>query len=122
MKYELFVKLYEEAKEYSDVDMYIAERGWQEWMNQYGNESDTNKISAILFQIYALANGNIAENRKGSGYPKRTGFSAAYHIPDSTIQKWEYGSREMTGYDKCLLDYTFFISFLIDQKIWLNKE
>lgn len=117
MKYPLFLKLYNEAKQYQDADMYIAERGWQEWMDQYGNDSDISKISTILFRIHALANASMEESRNVAGYPKRTGFCTTYQIPDPTVQRWEYGTSEMKSYDRAMIDYTFFISYLMDEEI-----
>lgn len=35
MLYEVFVRIYKEGKEYDNEEMYIAERGWQDWMDRY---------------------------------------------------------------------------------------
>lgn len=31
--YDLFTKLYGEAKTYDSLELYISERGWQDWMD-----------------------------------------------------------------------------------------
>ena len=33
MTYTLFSRLFREADNYNDVEMYIAERGWQDWIH-----------------------------------------------------------------------------------------
>ena len=35
MEFELFSGLYKAALESTDKEMFIAELGWQDWMNQY---------------------------------------------------------------------------------------
>ncbi|GEM_PF-440812 len=117
MKYELYSRLCEEAKNYSDPDQYVAERGWQEWMDDYVVDDDASNVSAILFYVYDLAHGGIKDNRQAAGYSNRTKFSVLYKIPSTTVQQWEYATRSITNYDKCLIDYTFFISFLMDRGI-----
>ena len=53
MKFQLYSKLYQEALTYDDVDMYIGERGWQEWMDDYG-EDNVQLITSILKSIFNL--------------------------------------------------------------------
>lgn len=100
MKYELFVKLYGEALEYVDVDMYIAERGWQEWMNDFENHGE------ILNSVYSLANMTIKEMRESNGY-SRAAFSRAYNIPIRTLENWDADVNKMPNYVKMMIAYTF---------------
>ncbi len=51
MKYTFIFTLYKEALEYSDIDMYITERGWQDWMDNYPNKD----LGTLLSSIYNLA-------------------------------------------------------------------
>lgn len=105
MKYELFSRLYNEAMDYEDVDMYIAERGWQEWMDEYADGNDASDIAAILTRIYDLANMDIKAMRAQDGLSFKK-FSAVYGIPERTIQDWEYGKRRTPEYVRRLLAYT----------------
>ena len=73
MKYELFNQLYIEALEESDLEYYIAERGWQDWMEPY----DAQEIADILPAIHKLANSTLAESREGS----RAEFARMFDIP-----------------------------------------
>lgn len=105
MKYSLFSKLYDGAKEYSDLDMYIAERGWQEWMDKYGEDYD--KIAEILTKIYDLARMNVKEIRKSINMAQN-GFAIFLSIPLPTIQSWEYEKRSAPDY---LVKYIAYIAF-----------
>lgn len=102
MKFELFKTLYEEAIEYDDLEYYIAERGWQEWMDEYSAE----EIAGILNRIYRLAKNPLKDTREVS----RAEFSRQYDIPIRTLENWDDGSREMPCYLKTLIDYAQFMS------------
>lgn len=104
MKYELFATLYQEALEYTDLDMFVAERGWQEWMDNFDND----KLGDILTTIYTLANMSIKEMRESKKL-SRAQFSRIYNIPIRTLENWDGGTRKMTSYDKMLIAYTFFM-------------
>ena len=107
MKFELFSKLYDEAQDYADIDLYIAERGWQDWMDQYENGSDATLISDILKRIYSLAHMDIGQMRVESGLSFNS-FSKVYSIPSRTIQAWEYGQNRTPEYFHKLVAYTLF--------------
>jgi DNA-binding transcriptional regulator YiaG len=81
MKYELFNQLYIEALEESDLECYIAERGWQERMESY----EAQEIADILTTIHKLANSTLAECREGS----RAEFSRRFGIPLRTLEDWD---------------------------------
>lgn len=101
MTYELFTQLYSEALEYSDVDMYIAERGWQDWMEAFDNHGN------ILKDIYTLANSSLKEIRESHGYT-RAAFAKEYNIPIRTLEDWESEKRTAPIYVSILIAYTFF--------------
>lgn len=109
MKYKLFTELYKEAKEYSNVNMYIAERGWQEWMNYY---DDPMEITKILNTIFRLSNSPLEESRKKI-YSKRTEFARIYEYSNRTVQEWEY--NKIKEGDKMIIDYTFFMEELLNE-------
>ena len=107
MNFELFSELYKEALESSDKEMFIAERGWQDWMNQY----NAHEIGILLSEIYILANGSIRENRERYGLT-RAAFCRRHDIPRRTAESWEMEQNKIAPYLKELFDY----SFLIDPK------
>ena len=46
--FELFTRLYSEAKQYDDIDLFTSERGWQDWMDNFS----TQVVIFILNKIY----------------------------------------------------------------------
>ena len=100
-----FATLYGEAVEYSNVDLFISERGWQEkWMEDFG----VTKIVQILQEIYFLAHHSFSEVREKYG-ANRTAFSKKYYIPSRSLQEWETGNRTALVYVTLLLYYTLFL-------------
>ena len=101
LDYDVYLTLYKEALLYDDVDMYIAERGWQEWMNQYSTE----KVSKILMNIFEISRMSVLEIRTLLGL-SRAAFSRAYNIPLRTLENWDAGTRKTPGYVRELISYT----------------
>lgn len=102
MKFSTFIRLYEEAKR-ANFEMFVAERGWQSWMDPY----DPNEIVDILSRIYHLANTPVDEIRKENGW-SRPAMSRMYHIPVRTLESWAAGKRETQPYVDALLAYALF--------------
>lgn len=100
--YELFLRLYREALDSASLEYYIAERGWQEWMDPFTDD----QIVKILKTIYSYANKSMKEVRKQ--YYSRTDFCQSYGIPLRTVENWETKENN-TEYAKSLVMYTFFI-------------
>lgn len=109
MKFALFSKLYQEAKEYEDMDMYIAERGWQEWMDSYPEES----IGDMLRVIYALYNNTVKEMRAERDL-SRAEFCRRYDKPVRTVEDWDSGKGGVSDGEKMLIAYTFFLEDILD--------
>lgn len=105
MKFELFKQLYSDALEDNiTLDLYIAECGYQDWMDNYSPE----EIKSILNNIYTLANNNLQNTRRVS----RAEFSRRYHIPVRTLEDWENQKRTPPIYVKMLIDYVQFTDYL----------
>lgn len=110
VEYTIFARLFREAQKYDDVDMYVAERGWQDWMDAYCTEH----VVGILHSAYAVGHMSNSELRNEAGL-SRVEMSRVYGIPVATLECWEYGSRELKGYIRELISYTVFLHML-------NKE
>ncbi|MBO0445539.1 hypothetical protein JZO78_04215 [Enterococcus ureilyticus] len=110
MKFELFVTLYNEALEYKNVDMYIADRGWQDWMENFPED----KLGGILKAIYTLADQSIKEMREERGI-SRARFSRSYDIKLRTLENWDSGTNTTQPYTKMLIAYTFFMDDLLNR-------
>ncbi|MTD42448.1 hypothetical protein GIX45_28235 [Erwinia sp. CPCC 100877] len=104
MEYELFVTLYGEALEYDDVDMYIVERGWQDWMNDF----EEDKIGSLLSSVYDLAHKSLKDIRQDRNI-SRAAFSRLYKIPVRTLENWDSGTNMLQPYVKMLIAYTLWM-------------
>jgi hypothetical protein len=100
MKFELFKELYDEALEIASLELYVAERGWQDWMEGY----TPDEVAELLGCIYHLANNPLKDTREVS----RAEFSRRYGIPVRTLQDWDLGNRSAPEYVKLLIDFAQF--------------
>lgn len=100
MKFNLFKQLYNEALEIASLELYVAERGWQDWMEDY----EPQETADILTKIYTLANNPLKDTRLVS----RAEFARQYNIPVRTLQDWDLGNRTPPIYVKMLIDFAQF--------------
>lgn len=107
MKYDLFARLYSEALEYNDMEMYVSERGWQAWMDEYYNEDVPGTVGEILLHIYELAHMDFRKMRESQSI-NRAKFSRKYNYPVSTFQSWEQDGKDAPQGPKMLIAYTIF--------------
>lgn len=103
----IFSRLYREATSYSDVDMYIGERGYQaDWMDTAAEKGID--ISELLSTIWELAHMDSARLRERACLSKAA-YAERYGIPYRTVQNWEAAGaehREIPEYLKMLIAYT----------------
>ena len=117
MTYITFSKLYDQALEYDNEEFYVAERGWEEWMNEY--EDNINIIREIMWKTYQFAHGNISELRKEMKMSVPA-FGKQFGIPRRTIQDWEYGKNDISIYTKKMLVYIGLTEYLLRE--WEDKK
>lgn len=111
MTFADFRRIWESANKYAPEqhDLYIAERGWQGWMDEFGEEG-TSSIIHVLDAIFIMAHGGVAAIRSVTGM-SQISFSAAYGIPRRSVENWECDSsetreaREAPSYTQMLLGY-----------------
>jgi len=101
MKFKLFRALYSEALEYDDFDLFVAERGYQDWMDNYEN------VAEVLEAIYELAHFTIKQTREKRNI-SQAAFGRIFTVPVRTLQNWDAGIRTPPTYIKLLLDYAVF--------------
>lgn len=97
MTYNDFQAIWLSALEYThdQHDLYIAERGWQTWMDEYGD--DTQAIIDTLDVIYAMAHGGVKSVRAETGLSQAK-FAMGYGIPRRTLEDWERGINDIAPY------------------------
>ena len=103
MRFKLFSQLYDDALEYRDCDMFIAERGWQDWMDAYANSGAD--VGLVLIKIWDIAHMDIKAMRATLGL-SQAAFSLRYTIPARSIENWEAGIRNPPAYLTKLIAYT----------------
>ncbi|HEM6089758.1 TPA: hypothetical protein U2B88_001822 [Streptococcus suis] len=114
MEFNLFNQLYSEALESPSLELYVGERGWQDWMNGY----DAKEIANILSAIYSLANSSLAGSREGS----RAEFARKFDIPVRTLEDWDSGKRVPPIYVKKLIGYVIYMEQLYGQQREIKSE
>lgn len=112
INYSTFARLYNEAKQEENLDTYISERGWQDWMGD--NEDKTDEIILLLQAIYNAVRSDFKSLNKMLGL-SQIEMIRAYDIPRRTLQSWESGEREPTDHVRKLLSYAIIMEML-------NKE
>lgn len=108
MNYALFSNLFAEVADYNSEDFYIAERGWQEWMEDFPEEN----LGNILSDIYTLGKKSTKELIedykklfKNSKYA-----SKSCDIPPRTLNHWCIEERQPPLYVLTLIAYAVFTS------------
>lgn len=104
MKFELFKELYNEALDIASLELFVAEQGWQDWMQGY----TPDEVVELLSRIYRLANNPLKDTRQIS----RAEFSRRYNIPVRTLEDWDTEKRTAPIYVKLLLDFAQFTNGL----------
>lgn len=102
MTYGTFKHLYSEALEHKSIDLYIMERGWQEWMN----DMSADDIVVALKKIYHIANSEDKWGALCEEFSNRSVISNLYCIPQRTLQNWDLGKRSPSEYLIMLIAYT----------------
>lgn len=107
LPYTQFVSLFADALEVTDYDMYIGERGWQEWMNDF----DLDTIVKTLDLVRDISVKSFQELRKETGL-SQVRMASAYGITRRTIENWESGIRVPPDHDRLLLSYVIFLEMM----------
>ena len=109
--YELFLILYDEAKQYNSLEWFISERGWQAWMNNF----EVEVIAQILEIIYEYSRCTIKDIRNKLNISRAT-FSRIYNIPIRTIENWDTIPSKIPVYTEELIKYTLFVKEMMQDE------
>lgn len=118
MKFSIFTELYSQALEYDDYELYLSERGWQEWMEKYDK---AEHIDNVLEAIYFLAHNSIEQVRKRFNL-SRVNLSKFSYIPIRTLENREANEAQLDDkltckkhvYDRLYISYILFMEFVED--------
>ena len=114
--FELFTRLYSEAKQYDDIDLFTSERGWQDWMDNFS----TQEVIFILNKIYEYSQESLQDIRIKLNY-SRVALSRAYYIPLRTLENWDR-KQNMPDYVEVLIKYTFFIKEITKNEAFTEQD
>lgn len=99
IEFDMFARLYDEAKIYNNLDMYIMERGWQEWMD----DLEAGTVAEVLKYIYSVASDGFKELL--NHYETLRKVSDKFRIPYSTLQRWKSGITDVPEYTLIMMAY-----------------
>ena len=104
MTYNDFRNIWFSALDYTDDqrDLYRNERGWQTWMDEFGD--DTAAIIYALDTIYDMAHMGCKGIRAVTGMTQQA-FGDAYGVPRRSVQNWELQTRDVPLYTLMTLGY-----------------
>lgn len=100
INFKTYASLYGEAKSYDSIDMFIMERGWQDWMDHVNK----NDVAKILTDIYEMSKDNINGILQVSGL-NLSSLARKFYVPLITAQKWKAGQRKPPEYTMIMLSY-----------------
>ena len=103
MDYTTYAQLWAEATQYADFDLYVAERGWQDWMDAYADRS-ASAVTDVLQRIWDMAHDGTRAMRRLLGC-SQVAFAARFTIPTRTVENWESGANVPPPYVMKLLGY-----------------
>lgn len=107
MRFSTFCRLHEEATQTTE-ELFIAERGWQGWMEKY-----EDNICSVLMEIYKISNMSILDVRKMYGI-KRTELSRIARTSYRSIERWESGERQIPYQMMLLLKFAMFLEYFLE--------
>lgn len=110
LNYKIFIMLYGEAFEYENLDFYLYERGWQDWMASF----EPDEVVAILNSIYRIARESLKDTRERLGY-SRAEFSRIYNVPIRTLENWDKLNNS-PEYTEQLIKYSLFVEEVNDHE------
>lgn len=115
MDFKTYRELYLQAGDYKDFDLYVMERGWQDWMEEYAEEdNNADRIVAVMDFIYKAYRCNAKELCKLAGI-KMTTLTELIGVNYRTVQRWASGEIDFPAHIKLLTSYALF-TMIFDKK------
>lgn len=92
---ELFSKLWHDALEQSDKDLYISEYGYPDWFDDIS--TDGNELIRILENIHLAAHMSVKDIIASAGLTQNA-FAVKFCIPLRTVENWAAQERKCADY------------------------
>lgn len=112
INFKTFATLYAKAQECDNIDSYILERGWEEWMDNVVFVDVVN----ILTDIYKMSVDGINGILQASEL-NLSQLARKFFVPLKTVQKWKQGVRKPPEYTMLMLSY-----IVLTDKYFADKE
>lgn len=100
MTYETYRNLVSDALKAENEEMFIAEQGWADWMDEYGE--DTDRLVSDMRNIYQVSHMTMIDLLSASGLTKAA-FSRRFLIPLRTVENWVSGIRPCPIYVRMMI-------------------
>lgn len=89
-----------------DFELFCAEYGWADWMNDYTDakedepitEREAKEIDDVLLEIWEEVHSNEVKKIRDKTGLSQAKFADAYNIPKRTIENWESGTNQAPSY------------------------
>ncbi len=92
---KLFLKLWQDALEQPDKELYVGEYGYPDWFDDINANPDT--VVHILQNIHDIAHMSVRDIISTSGLTQAA-FSIKFCIPLRTIEDWATEKRKCADY------------------------
>ncbi|WP_291235931.1 helix-turn-helix domain-containing protein [Frisingicoccus sp.] len=96
----LFAKLWKDALDQSDKELYIAEYGYPEWFDEISEDPDV--VVDTLGNIHDVASMSVKDMVKKSGMSQAK-FAEKFCIPKRTVESWCMGERSCPDYVRLMM-------------------
>lgn len=97
---KLFYKLWNDALEQPDKDMYIGEYGYPDYFNEIS--ADVSEVVSILEQIHKTAHMSVRDIISFTGL-SQAAFAIKFCIPLRTVEDWANSRRKCPDYLRLLI-------------------
>lgn len=100
MTHETYYRLVSDALAAESEEMFIAEQGWADWMDEYGE--DTERLASDMRNIYQVSHMTMLDLISASGLTKAA-FSRRFLIHLRTVENWVYGIHPCPIYVRMMI-------------------
>lgn len=90
MTFKVFGELWQNALDAPNLDLFIAEPGWDSWMDEFSPGDDAGAVIEVMTVIFQMAQEGFPAIRRHSGLTQAR-FAQTFGIPLRTVEEWDRG-------------------------------